>query len=599
MGGSLLQFAELCDQLAATTKKLEKRALIADYLRSLSVEDAGRAALYLSGAPFTETDRRGLNAGGSILSRAVAEVSGADRAAMHNSYRRHGDLGAAAEDLLASHRIDTTVLTLKELEGSFDAIAAARGASAKLPILLHLLRRLQPIETKYILKLMLGDMRIGVKQSLVEEAIAAAWNAAPEAVREAAMLTGSLPEVVAMASSGTLADARMKLFHPLGVMLASPVASVDEAMKRFAEEIAAEEPVLGTLDQPLLAKALIEDKYDGIRAQLHCGDFLQRGRVGLFSRSREDLSEAFPELVDAFSAIPEPAILDGEILAWNPGEQRALPFTALQQRIGRKRVTSEMQRQIPVIFMGFDVLYLHGNLLLDLPLVKRREHLETFIAQHGVTARISRGREQAVLFEEHQNERADDLPRLILAPATHLRTADQLDRAYDEARARGNEGVMLKALASTYQPGRRGLAWLKLKRELATLDVVVTGAEFGHGKRVGMLSDYTFAVRDGDELKNVGKAYSGLTDVEISELTSFFQQHTIEDFGSFRTVEPLKVLEVAFNNVMRSDRHSSGFALRFPRILRIRYDKAVDEIDTLARVEEIYSGQPDKPIEQP
>ncbi len=156
---------------------------------------------------------------------------------------------------------------------------------------------------------------------------------------------------------------------------------------------------------------------------------------------------------------------------------------------------------------------------------------------------------------------------------------------------------MLKALDSIYQPGKRGLAWLKLKRELATLDVVVTGAEFGHGKRAGVLSDYTFAVRDGEDLKNVGKAYSGLTDAEIDELTRFFHEHTIEDFGGFRTVEPLKVLEVAFNNVMRSSRHSSGFALRFPRILRIRDDKPVDEIDTLARVEEIYNAQPDKPVE--
>lgn len=593
MYGSLLQFAELCDKLAATTKKLEKRALIAEYLRGLSVVDAARAALYLAGTPFAETDRRALNTGGSLLSRAAAEVSGADRAALHAAYRRHGDLGAAAKDLLATHKITTPALTLKELEDSFDVIAAARGPAAKLPLLSHLLRRAEPVEAKYILKLMLGDMRVGVKQSLVEEAIATAWDTAPNAVRQAAMVTGSLPEVVAMAANGTLSEARMKLFHPLGVMLASPVASVAEAMKRCADE----EHCQPAPDQPLLARALIEDKYDGIRAQLHCGDPAQPGRVGLFSRSHEDLSEAFPELVAAFASIPEPAILDGEILAWNPTESRALPFTALQQRIGRKRVTAEMQRQIPVVFMAFDALFLGRNLLLDLPLAARRRRLEAFIAQHSVIARVSAYRGQAGLFAETEDKQQRDFPRLILAPATHLRTAEQLDRAYDEARARGNEGVMLKALASTYEPGRRGLAWLKLKRELATLDVVVTAAEFGHGKRVGVLSDYTFAVRDGDQLRNVGKAYSGLTDAEIAELTRFFEQHTIEDFGGFRTVEPLKVLEVAFNNVMRSERHNSGFALRFPRILRIRDDKPVEEIDTLMRVEEIYNAQPDKPVE--
>ncbi|MBV8437418.1 MAG: ATP-dependent DNA ligase [Silvibacterium sp.] len=596
-GALLLQFAELCDKLTATPKKLEKRALIAEYLRGLSVDDAGRAALYLAGTPFAETDRRALNTGGSLLSRAVAEVSGADRTAMHAAYRRHGDLGAAAEDLLASRRDTPPELTLKNLEDSFDAIAAARAPAAKLPIILHLLRRAQPVEAKYILKLMLGGMRIGVKQSLVEEGIATAWNATPDAVRHAAMLAGSLPEVVAMAATNTLSAARMRLFHPLGVMLASPVASVDEAMKRFAEEVAAEEHAEPAADPPPLAKALIEDKYDGIRAQLHCGDPTQPRRVGLFSRSRQDLGETFPELIDAFAAMSEPAILDGEILAWNPVEARALPFTALQQRIGRKRVTAEMQKQIPVIFMAFDAVYLSGDLLHDLALAERRQRLEAFIAKHGGIARTSGSRGQAVLFSE--SEPQSDFPRLVLAPATHLRTAEQLDRAYDEARERGNEGVMVKALASTYQPGRRGLAWLKLKRGLATLDVVVTGVEFGHGKRAGVLSDYTFAVRDGDGLKNVGKAYSGLTDAEISELTRFFQQHTIEDFGGFRTVEPLKVLEVAFNNIMRSDRHKSGFALRFPRILSIRDDKPVEEIDTLTRVEEIYNAQPDKPIEQP
>ncbi len=437
-------------------------------------------------------------------------------------------------------------------------------------------------------------MRTGVKQSLVEEAIATAWEADTAAVRHAVMLTGSLPEVVAMATTKTLDSARMKLFHPLGLMLASPVNSVEEAMKRFAEELAAEEEADLLGGQPPLSRALIEDKYDGIRAQLHCGDPGQPGRVEVFSRSREDLGEAFPELSEAFAAIREPAIFDGEILAWNPKNGRALPFSALQQRLGRKRVTREMQEMVPVIFMAFDLLSLNGGLLLDAPLTERRRQLESLVARHAGATRKFEQRGQALLFAQSEDEH-QSFPRLMLAGTTYLRTAAQLDRAYADARTRGNEGVMLKALDSIYQPGRRGLAWLKLKRELATLDVVVTGAEFGHGKRAGVLSDYTFAVRDGEQLKNVGKAYSGLTDAEIDELTAFFHEHTLEDFGGFRTVEPLKVLEVAFNNVMRSERHDGGFALRFPRILRIRDDKPVSEIDTLARVEEIYNAQPDKP----
>jgi DNA ligase-1 len=609
MSAAFKGFAELCEQLSATSKKLEKRALISDHLKSLAVEDASRASLYLSGQPFAEIDRRTLNVGGSLLSKAVAHRSGADKTAMYAAYRRHGDLGAAAFDLFQSRKDIPPTLTLEDIEHTFENIASAKGPTRKQPLLVALLGKTTPLEAKYLIKLITGDMRIGVKQSLVEEAIAFAWDAQPTEVRRAVMLTGSLPEVTARAISDTLQQAHMRLFHALGFMLASPVATVEEAIERFSEEIAAEHSGVSealpeedqtpahiekTTPQQALREAQLEDKYDGMRAQLHCGDPSQPGRVALFSRNREEIGESFPELMEAFEQISEPAILDGEIVAWNPTEQRALPFTSLQQRLGRKRVTREMREDTPIVFIAFDLLYLKNELLLERPLSERRKALEQFVARHGKATANCIQRGQADLFA---NPDSNNFPRLILAPAVRLDSAEQLDRAYTEARERGNEGVMLKALHSIYQPGRRGLAWLKLKRELATLDVVVTGAEYGHGRRVGVLSDYTFAVKDGDELKNIGKAYSGLTDAEIDELTAFFNQHTLEDHGGFRTVEPLIVLEIAFNNIMRSDRHNSGFALRFPRILRIRNDKPVSEIDTLERAEEIYNTQPDKPEE--
>ncbi|HEX3435250.1 MAG TPA: ATP-dependent DNA ligase, partial [Pseudacidobacterium sp.] len=513
-------------------------------------------------------------------------------------------------DLLQVQQGIAPSLTLENIEHAFGEIAAARGPLAKLRLVLDLLAKATPVEAKYLIKLMTGDMRIGVKQSLVEEAIAFAYGAEPAQMRRANMLTGSLSEITAMAISGTLDHAQMRLFHPLGFMLASPVATVEEALARFAEEITAEHEGISEAlpederfpqhseaaikHQEAVREAQLEDKYDGVRAQLHCGDPTQPERVVLFSRNREDISESFPELVEAFEQINEPAILDGEIVAWNAADERALPFSSLQQRLGRKRVSRELREQTPVVFVTFDLLYLNKELLLERPLRERRHALEAFVARHSEMTKDSKQRGQAHLFADSST---NSFPKMILAPAVQLRSAEQLDRAYAEARERGNEGVMLKALHSIYQPGRRGLAWLKLKRELATLDVVVTGAEYGHGKRVGVLSDYTFAVRDGDELKNVGKAYSGLTDAEIDELTKFFKEHTLEDNGHFRTVEPLVVLEVAFNNIMRSDRHNSGFALRFPRILRIRSDKPVREIDTLERAEEIYNAQPDKPEE--
>jgi len=600
-----LPFAELCDALAATPAKLAKRALIAAYLQSLPVEDAGRAALWLSGTPFPETDPRVLNIGGSLLSKAVAELSHANSAALSAAYRRHGDFGAAAADLLYGHAPTDATLTLADIESAFAGLAQARGPEPKLRLLLELLRRATPDEAKYLIKLATGDMRTGVRQSLVEEAIAEAWpsttakfSVQAAAVRRAVMLLGSLPEVVVLAAEGRLDQARMKLFHPIGFMLASPVQSVDEAIARVTEEAKEENTA-----EPWQ----LEDKYDGIRAQIHIGsrvphsgppqlaDRVGSNKTALYSRNRDDLSESFPDLVEAFSSIAESAVLDGEVLAWNPSTQRALSFSSLQQRLGRKRVSPEMLRDIPVVLVVFDILYRGSELLLDEPLARRRQALEDFCARWSPSTATTRAPGQSHLFETPAEQ-----ARLILAPASRLASADDLDQAYTDARARGNEGVMIKSLASTYQPGRRGLAWLKLKRELATLDVVVTGVEYGNGRRAHVLSDYTFAVRDSEAapddpttLKNVGKAYSGLTDQEIADYTAYFKAHTLEDHGHFRTVEPTVVLEVAFNNVMRSSRHASGFALRFPRIVRIRTDKPIDEIDTLARVQEIYNSQPD------
>ncbi|HEX4039672.1 MAG TPA: ATP-dependent DNA ligase [Acidobacteriaceae bacterium] len=621
---SFLQFAELSDALAATTKKLEKRAFLAACLLTLPIEDAGRAALWFSGTPFPETDPRILNVGGSLLVKAIAQLSGATEHTMSPAYRRHGDLGAAAADLLYGHTPATATLTLADVESFLTALAEARGPQPKLRILLDLLGRATPDEAKYLIKLVTGDMRTGVQQSLVEEAIAEAWPfwlrgnspdetpkapapagqaASAAAVRRASMLLGNLGKVVALAAQGRLGEASMQLFHPIGFMLASPVQSIEEAIARVSQE---------TKEAGSHEGWQLEDKYDGIRAQLH----IDLTRRTLYSRNRDNLSAAFPDLIHAFSTIAEPAILDGEILAWNPGTRRALSFSSLQQRLGRKRVTPEMLHDIPAVLVVFDILYRGETLFLDEPLIRRRAPLEDFCARWSPATCTSPTHGQAQLFAE-QPPAQQAFPRLILAPATRLSSpsasadspqtamAQALDRAYLDARARGNEGVMLKSLASTCQPGRRGLAWLKLKRELATLDVVVTGVEFGNGRRAQVLSDYTFAVRDPEDsapdgglsLKNVGKAYSGLTDREIADMTAFFKAHTLEDRGHFRTVKPTIVLEVAFNNVMRSSRHASGFALRFPRILRIRTDKPVAEIDTLQRVEEIYNSQPDKPVE--
>jgi DNA ligase-1 len=602
--------ANLAEGLAIEAARLKKRAAIAAAILAVrqaapESEDAGRFALYLAGTPFAESDVRKLNAGGALLSKALLSISGASDEALTVAYRRHGDMGAAAFDLLTtSETPKMSGLTLDEIAEAFAKMAVAKTTAIRAAWVEALLRRAAPLEVKYLLKLMLGDMRIGVKQSLVEEAIAVAAGVPVEAVRRAVMLEADLAFAVQRAFAGTLQEARMRLFHPLGFMLASPVETPEEAVEQFTEK-----PVK-TVDSREDAasrrvEAFLEDKYDGMRAQVHCGDVAQPGRVAIYSRNREDVTGSFPELEEAFARVsPEetgPLIFDGEILGWDLEQGRALPFAVLGQRIGRKRVSNEWRQRVPVVFMAFDLMYAGGGLLLELPLRERRNRLEAVV--EGLVERVvspvivdERARDsQAVLFAGPEGVGVE---RLMISPSRLVESAEDIDRAYTEARARANEGVMLKAAGSVYQPGRRGLAWVKLKRELATLDVVITGAEYGHGKRAGLLSDYTFAVRGpGNELLNVGKAYSGVTDVEIAELTEFLKEHTLEDRGHFRTVEPLIVLEVAFNNIMRSSRHASGFAMRFPRILRIRMDKPVSEIDTVERVEEIYQSQVDKPAE--
>jgi DNA ligase-1 len=600
--------ARLAEALANESSRLKKRAAIAEAIRKVHEaepggEGAGRFALYLAGTPFAEADQRKLNAGGALLTKALLAVSGATQVALTAAYRKHGDLGSAGFDLMSAsevhaRRLFEPALTLAEIADAFAAMAAARTTAIRSALVEGLLERATPLEAKYLLKLMIGDMRIGVKQSLVEEAIAVAADAPVAEVRNAVMLEADLAFAAQRAFAGTLKGARMRLFHPLGFMLASPVDSPEEAVERFSGKPEAE------VAETQIA-AFLEDKYDGMRAQVHCGDPEQPGRVAIYSRNREDITESYPELEEAFARVSEaatgPLIFDGEILGWDLAGSRALPFAVLGQRIGRKRVSNAWREQVPVIFMAFDLMYANGELLLELPLRERRNRLEAVAERLVETVRSPlavderKKAAQGVMFAEPDGEAVE---RLLLSPSRLVESAEDIDRAYADARARANEGVMLKAADSQYLPGRRGLAWLKLKRELATLDVVVTGAEFGHGKRAGILSDYTFAVRGADgELLNVGKAYSGLTDAEIAELSTWMMEHTLEDRGFFRTVEPLRVLEVAFNNIMRSDRHASGYALRFPRIVRIRDDKPVSEVDTVERVEEVYQSQVDKPLE--
>jgi ATP-dependent DNA ligase I len=561
------QLATACEAIAATTKKLLKTGIVADYLKSRTVAEAAVSAIFLSGRAFPAWEETTLQVGGRSLWQIVSELSGKNEDEITTAYRRHGDLGAVAGDVLPEHTGQG--LGVLQIEATFRQIAAARGPASKSAIVRDLISRATPLETKYIVKIITGDLRIGLKESLVEDAIARAYGGTLFEVQRANMLLGDIGETVRYAAAGKLAAANMRLFHPLGFMLASPIEAPEEGLSYFSE-------------------AGVEDKYDGIRAQAHVAN----GEVKFFSRTRDEITESFPELPDALADLPQSAILDGEIVAWDYQAQRARPFSVLQQRLGRKKVSDKMLRETPVAFLAFDVLYAGGELVMDRPLRERAKILDELLMQtnlpgQGQTkARRKPGTQVNLSFGD---EEESVIARVLRAPVFRASSAAELEELFAAAQERGNEGLMIKDLNSPYTPGRRGKSWLKMKRELATLDVVVTAVEYGHGKRVGVLSDYTFAVWDAskDRLLNIGKAYSGLTDTEIAEMTQWFLDHTLEDQGFRLVVEPKIVLEVAFNNLMKSDRHESGYALRFPRIVRLRPDKSPEEADSIERVREL------------
>lgn len=538
-------FVQIADAVGATARKLEKVRLIGEFLRSLSAADAALAARFFSAHVFPKKDERTLGVGGSNLSRVIAESAGRAGESLGAAYRKYGDLGDMAEELLRNANPEGN-LSLAEVARLFENLAAARGPAQKSQLLAAAFQRASAGDVKYIVKIITGDLRIGSKESLVEEAIAKAFDRPLAAVRRANMLTGDIGETLTLSTENRLSGATLNLFHPLGFMLAAPVESPADLFDEA--DSAAEVPSL-----------LVEEKYDGIRAQVHKD---KSGRVRLFSRTLDEISE-FPELLQPIGNLPGEFILDGEILAW--GNARLLPFTELQKRLGRKHLDLFIQNDIPVKYVAFDLLYRDGHLLLDEPLTKRKVFLNEVCSHASEAVRVT-------------------------AP-TACNTASAVQVAFRSALAAGHEGIVAKVADSPYSPGRRGGFWFKLKEPFATLDVVVTAVEYGHGKRHKVLSDYTFAVRDGEALLNIGKAYSGLTDAEINEYTDFFLQHTIEDHGHIRTVEPLVVLEVAFNNIQRSSRHNSGYALRFPRIVRIRTDKSPLEIDSLDTVAKLFASQ--------
>jgi DNA ligase-1 len=605
-------FALTCSHIASNSSKLEKVRLLAEYLRGLKGNAIGIAATWFSGRPFPATQNKVLQLGWAVLRDALCSVGRMDAAAFNQVYLKHSDLGETASEVLQKNAAAPS-LSVEQVDDLFQKIQAARGPLAKTPLLAAVLASCTPMEAKYLVKIITGDLRIGLKEGLVEDAVASAFSqgrnlnpGAPASlpaandVRQANLLLGDIGETAKLAAENRLSEATLVPFRPIKFMLASPEETATDVWDRMQPTTAAqpsspspppgeervgerrpsarpptdpigpssrEHSVSASSPSPPEERAgerrpftpapqptpsvWLEDKYDGIRCQLHkVGQ-----RVALYSRDLKEITSTFFELADSARTVTADFILDGEIIAMRKDE--ILPFAQLQKRLGRREDDLFMSSEVPVKFVAFDLLWLDGQSYLDRPLRERRQRLEKL----GPLSEFFR-----------------------FAQITQATSAEQIYAAFDAARSRQNEGLMIKNPESVYAPGRRGLAWLKLKQAFATLDCVVIGAEYGHGKRNKVLSDYTFAVRDEEtgELKTIGKAYSGLTDVEIAGLTEHFLKRARRQRGRYFEVEPDTVLEIAFDKLQRSDRHTSGLAMRFPRIVRIRTDKSVAEIDTLA-----------------
>src|SRR5262249_35926980 len=508
-----------------TPAKLEKIRLLADYLRDLTSEQLPIATAYFTGKAFAQSDPRTLQVGWAVIFRALQEATKVSDSEFHRVASTHGDAGKTAFEVL-DRRTTPQPFSISDSRKLFENLHRARGPIAKADLLRNRFSNLSPREGEYVVKILTGDLRIGLREGLVEEAIAKAFGVPFEQVREANMLFGDIGQTAVLASRNELARAQLSIFRPIKCMLATAQPTAEAVWERFAET--AETSVQRV--SSALVTVYLEDKFDGIRAQLH----RSAEQVEIFSRDLRRITGQFPELADQARNFEPELILDGEIIAFEKG--RELTFFDLQKRLGRKTDSTDLftraAANVPVAFVIFDLLWLNGRSLLKTPLHERRRHLSSVrLPSHFQIARV--------------------------IPA---HSATEIEQEFQQARQRSNEGLMIKDPDSFYLPGNRGMFWFKLKKELATLDVVVVGAEFGHGNRNNVLSDYTFAVRDETtgKLLPIGKAYSGLTDAEIAELTEHFKQNTIADHGRYREVKPDVIFEVAFNSIQPSPRHASG-----------------------------------------
>lgn len=556
--GKFIEFAKAADEISDKSSKLKKVDILSKYLADLSEQDLSLVCVYFTGNAYPQSSSKKLNIGVGIVRDALILLTGIDESEYKETYLKFGEPGELAEYLLEKETKDkiNDTLSLKQLSEFFENIVETGSTKSKSQLLADLYKNISPLSAKYITKVMIGDLRIGLKEAMVEEAIAKAFLPINEEnkeeerklmkrflneVKRSNMLAGDIGEVAILAKENCLAESKLHIFNPIKCMLATAEATSEDIHKRMKK-----------------SSWYADDKYDGIRAQVH-----KLGtQVKIFSRDLNDITLQFPEVEYSIRSINHDFILDGEIVAMD-GET-VLPFFKLQQRLGRKDIKTSMLEEIPAKYMVFDLLYLDGKTYLDVDYSDRRAQLEAFLKDKAL---------------------------VTLSNLVEISTEEEVKNAFRASKERGNEGLVIKDPKSKYKPGKRGVSWLKYKETLEPIDAVITGVEFGHGRRRNDLSDYTFAVwnKSRTKLLNLGKVYSGITDAQVDFLTKHFKKTTIIDHGRFREVEPEIVIEVQYESIQKSDRNESGYALRFPRITKLRTnDKNINDIDDINRVGEIW-----------
>lgn len=587
-------FVDTCELIRLTPSKNKKVDLISGYISCLHEDSLHIAVLFLSGKTFPRGSSHNLNIGFRTIFQSLLEISNLNDADIRKIHLEHGDIGTIAEHAVSKKQVVTLFnqsesiggeqLTLSAVATQLKKIANLKGPRSnndKKNILKALLIRCSPLEAKYLIKIISNEMRMGSYEGLVELAIAKAFDKAVGNVRDAMLASGDIANVALLSKRNSLNTVTIEPFVPMSFMLADVMFTASEIIEYF--------------EKPLFC----EYKYDGIRVQMH----KFKNQCRLYSRNLEDISYAFPELVESalltrirkeerhqkketqdIGEIDGPDdidfILDGELIAFK--NNKPLHFQELQKRLRRKNMTKDILSEIPIRYVVYDIMFYGKERVIKETLENRKNLLSLFLFKDSI---------------------------IINAQSDIIASADEVDSIFRKSKENGHEGLVIKDPSSQYHPGKRGRYWIKLKEELDTIDAVIVMAEYGHGKRAGTLSDYTLAVRDFgskpgidmvgpesgdpiyDGLKIIGKAYSGLSNKEIDYMTNKLRSLIIRDEGNRIVVKPEIVLEVSFDTIQKSNRHDGGYALRFPRVKNIRYDKELKDIDALEKIKSIYENQ--------